>query len=258
MDFATYKDIQPSKLNYKEIIVETEIEKYKKIHKMLYRSLSMMIHDISFLYATTEFDFFELDSDWISINILHTDIFENLITRMYRVFFDNSGNEACSLVGFKCSLIGKMIKDEYKEQILNDIRQLPIESKTYKKKSKKIQDNVIKLRHQYIAHGLISSTDSASVKLVDLKELLEYGCELFQTLSFNVKDFYIGTSDGYGFEAEWKFTYKSSRAFIKYCQLSSTYISDIYCEYNEYCPKEVQDRLNEIIQELNTSKKRCI
>lgn len=81
MDFATYKDTQPSKLNYKEIIVETEIEKYKKIHKMLYRSLSMMIHDISFLYATTEFDFFELDSDWISINILHTDIFENLITR---------------------------------------------------------------------------------------------------------------------------------------------------------------------------------
>lgn len=43
-------------------------------------------------------------------------------------------------------------------------------------------------------------------ELLDLKELLENGCELFQTLSFNVEDFYRGTSDGYGFEAEWKYT----------------------------------------------------
>lgn len=210
-----------------------------------------MIHDVSFIAACVELEDFDLNFDWITIKFLHQDIFENLIMRTYRVFFDKSGQDVYSLMHFKNCVIGELIKPEYRQQLVDKIRLLPIEDKFYKSKMNAIRDNLVPLRNQYIGHGMLNPSSNEKVDLVDLKELLENGCELFQTLSFNVEDFYRGTSDGYGFEAEWKYTYSSAKAFIKLSKLSSKYITDVSCKYAKYCPEDVKERIKLVIRELN-------
>lgn len=242
-------------MNYKEVIVEQKISDYIAIHKHLYRTLSSMIFDISFLEACVDLQDPELESDWISVKFLHRDIFENLITKTYRAFFDNHGPDTTNLFKFKNLLLREFIKPEYRQTILETIRALPIESDEFKPRKVLLERNLLELRSGYIAHGLLNASDTACIDLRDIRQLVEYGCEFFQKLSFEPRSFYsFFEGDGFDFSKEFAFTHASTRNFIKYHYLSSQYISGIQCEFTEDCSPKTKEKLLQTIGELNSSK----
>lgn len=164
-------------MNYRDVIYEEKQEEYKKMHKIMYRTLGNMIFDISFIEASVSLQDNELGHDFITISFLHRNVFENLITKMYRGFFDNSGSDTINLMKFKNKVIKEYIKEEYKQEILDDIKKLPIEDKIYKRKFEIIKKNVDIIRDKYIAHGILDPKESSKVDLKDIKELLKNGCE---------------------------------------------------------------------------------
>lgn len=242
-------------MNYKEVIIPEKIEEYKKQHKLFYQSLSSMIFDISFIEACCELQDADLDYDLITIKFLYRDLFENLISKVYRCFFDNSGANSINLFNYKNNVIGAFLKSEYKQTVIEQIALLPIEDVEYKKQKDELGRNVFSLRREFIAHRLLSTSDTSQVDLKDIKKLVEYGCQLFQTLSFEPRDFYsFFEGDGNDFSKEFKYTYESTRRFIKNSYLSSKYITNINCQISEECDETIKKRIESIVNELNSTR----
>lgn len=216
-----------------------------------------MIFDISFIEASVSLQDNELGHDFITISFLHRNVFENLITKMYRGFFDNSGSDTTNLMKFKNKVIKEYIKEEYKQEILDDIKKLPIEDKIYKRKFEIIKKNVDIIRDKYIAHGILDPMESSEVDLKDIKELLKNGCELFQHLSFDVKSFYnpLLEGDGTNFENEFEYTAASTQKFIKHSFLTSGFIDKIECTYVEHCNAGVRNRLEKVLSDINSNRR---
>lgn len=240
-------------MNYREVIRPEYIEEYKEQHKIFYRALSSMIFDISFLEACVELQDRELNSDWITIKFLHRNIFENLISKVYRCFFDNSGRDSITLFGFKNNVVGRFIKEEYRTPIVEDISKLSMEYGDFTKRKMDLAQNLLAIRRSFVAHRLLITEDDAVVDLTEIKILVEYGQRLFQTLSFEPRDFYsFAEGDGYDFSKEIEYTHKSTREFIKTSFLTSKYIAKINCELQDDCDDAIKDRIYAFIDDLNT------
>ena len=242
-------------MKHSELIKPEFIDRYVEIHKMLYRTLSIMVSDISFIRACVELQDHDLQSDWISIKYLHGAVFENLIIKTYRCFFDNSGSDATNLLKFKNSIIGEFLKEEYVDTIKSQMADLRIDELVFRRTIfERVEKNVTCLRNQYIAHGLINQ-DEATVDLDDIEELLKCGIELFQKLSFETRGFYtFGEGNGYDFSNEISYTRKSLSNLIRYTMLSSTHISKIICEYDSECEEPVLTKVQKLVEEINISK----
>lgn len=242
-------------MNYKDVIIAERLEDYIASHKKLYRTLSSMIFDISFLEACVELQDHDLDYDLITIKFLHRDVFENLITKLYRGFFDNSGQHTTNLFKFKNQVLREFIKPEYYDTIFKSICELPIESAEYKPYKQLLERNILGLRAGYIAHGLDNPSDSATVHLKDVRKLVEYGCELFQKLSFEPKGFYsFFEGDGYDFSKEFSYTGTSTRSFMKYAILSSKHISNITCQVRSDCDTATKEKIDKLVSDINIEK----
>lgn len=242
-------------MNYKDIIYPQHIEAYKTQHKIFYQALSSTIFDIAFLKSCVALQDRELNSDWITVKFLHRDLFENLISKIYRLFFDTKGSDTTNILKYKNSVLGIYIKGEYREVLKDSVKDLSILSPEYKTKFDKLKDNVIALRNGYIGHRLLSASDTAEIDLNDIEQLVKNGCELFQTLSFEPKDFYsFIEGDGHDFSKEFTFTDSLTRKFILHTFLTSKFITKIQCEFDEWCPDDVKDRMKTIIDELNTDR----
>ena len=244
-------------MKHTDVIYPQYIDDYVETHKILYRTLSKMISDISFIKACCDLQDVEMEYDWISIKYLHGAIFEGLILRTCKCFFDNSGKDATNLFGFKNSVIGRYLKEEYRDQIKNPVAALHIEDKSYKSKLNDIRDNCLSLRDNFIAHGLLTTNDNAVVDLNDIRELVDYGIELFQVLSFEPGNFYnwLKEGDGYDFSKEIAYTQKSLSNFIRYTMLSSKYISEVDCKISADCEASMVRKIEAMIKEINSSKK---
>lgn len=242
-------------MKHSDVIKPEFIEQYVETHKMLYSTLSIMISDISFIEACINLQDGELGTDWISIRYLYRSIFETLILRTYRCFFDNSGKDSTNIFKFKNDIIADFLKDEYRDKVKGNIKELKIEDKIYKKSVlPNLKKNVSCLRDKYIAHGILND-DTAEVNLQDIKELLNNGCELFQALSFEPKNFYtFFEGDGYDFSREIAYTQKSLENIIKYTMLSSNYIKSINCTFAPDSNEYVKKRMGEIVDEINRAK----
>ncbi len=197
----------------------------------------------------------DIQADWISIKYLHGTVFENLIIKTYRCFFDNSGTDATNLLKFRNSIIGEYLKEEYTDIVKSQLKGLKIDDQVFRRTTlKRVENNVTRLRNQYIAHGLINQ-DEATVDLNDIEELLNCGIELFQRLSFKPRGFYtIFEGDGYDFSKEITYTRKSLSNLIRYTMLSSTHISKIKCEYDSECEAPILTKVHKIVDEINNSK----
>lgn len=239
-------------MDYRDIIVEEKQEEYKEIHKIIYKTLSRMIFNISFIEASTQLQDSDIDYDKITMYFLHKNIFENLITMVYRGFFDD-GIDSTNLIRFKNRVISEYLKDEYRGDIIKSIKSLAIEDKQYKKKIEVLKKNVEEIRNNFIAHGLLEAKDGSIVDLTDIKELVKHGCELFKHLSFNVRTFYnpITEGDGLGFDEEFTFTEKLTERFVKHNFLTSSWISYINCEYGDCFDEKAIKRLQDIVEEIN-------
>ncbi len=250
-------------MNYKEAIRLESVDEYKELHKLFYRTLSSMIFDISFIEACSNLQSRtpDINSDWISIKFLFRDVYENLLIKVSRCFFDNSGSDAINLFGFKNKVVGGFIEEKYRCALIKQIAGLPMEDKLYKVKINNLKHNVLGLRDQYIAHGLIArQSDELSVDLKDIKELVKNGCQLFQVLSFDPPlDFYSWIEgDGYDFSREFYFTKTSTELFVKYSMLSSRKILEIACVYDEYIEKEEREAILKIVADINDEKREHI
>ena len=238
-------------MNYKDIILEQYIEDYKEQHKIFYHTLSSMIYDMAFLQTAYDLQNWEIHHDFITLKMLYRNVFENLIIKVYRCFFDH-GNSSTNILSFKNKVLGLFLREEYRQYVKDNITQLPIESKEFKVKIEELRNNYYSIRNGYIGHRLLNASDNAVVDLKDIKQLVEYGCELLQALSFEPSDFYSFTEgDGVDFSKEIETTKSISYNFIMHSFLTSSYITKIECEIDELCPKDIRERLEEIIQELN-------
>lgn len=240
-------------MNYKDIILERYIEDYKEQHRIFYHTLNSMIYDIAFLQNAYNLQDCEIHHDFITLKMLYRNIFENLITKVYRCFFDNSGNSSTNILKYKNKVLRQYLREENRQPIINNVNQLHIESKEFKVRFEELRNNYKSIRNGFIGHRLLDASDDAVVDLEDIKQLVEYGCELLQTLSFDPGDFYSFTEgDGFDFSKEIETTKSLSYKFIMHSFLTSSYITKIECEVDELCPKDIRDRLEKIIQKLNT------
>lgn len=244
-------------MNYREVIKSEYIEEYKEQHRIFYCALSSMIFDISFLETCVELQDHELDSDWITIKFLHRNLFENLISKVYKCFFDNSGKDSITLFRFKNNIVHRFIKEEYQTQILDNISKLSSEYDDFTKRKTNLEENLLALRRSFVAHRLLITDDDAVVDLREIKMLVEYGQKLFQTLSFRPLDFYsFAEGDGYDFSKEIEYTRQSLSKFIKTSFLTSKYIAKIDCELQDDCDDAIKERICAIISDLNTKKQK--
>lgn len=246
-------------MKHTEVIKPEYIDEYVETHRMLYRTLSIMISDVNFIKACVDLNDVELHHDWISLKYLHGVVFEDLIMRTYKAFFDNKGTDATNLFKFKNSVKGKYLKPEYVDRVKVDIATSRLEAdKEYKKtRLEDLSKNIIYLHDKYVGHGILNAKEEFKVNLSDIKELLEYGCELFQRLSFEPKGFYdpLLESDGYDFSREFSYTEKSLSDFIRYTMLSSSYVKSIDCVIDEDCKEfAVGKKLQRMIDDINESK----
>ena len=243
-------------MNYKDVIIAGYIEDYKEQHRIFYQALSSMLYDIAFLQAGFDLQDWEIHYDVITLKMLHRNVFENLISKVHRCFFDGTGNST-SILRYKNNVLGKYLKEDYRQQIRENVKALPIESSGYKSKLKELKENCGAIRNGFVGHRLLDASDNAVVNLDEIKQLVEYGCELFQALSFEPHDFYsFIEGNGFGFDDEIKTTDKLSRNFIFHSFLTSRYITRISCEFEEYCPKDIREKLDTVIQKLNTDRKK--
>ncbi len=229
-------------MNYKEVIIPEKLKEYIEMHKLFYRTLGSMIFDISFIESCCDLNEKGVETDEITLHALYKDVFENLLIKVYRGFFD-SGREATSLFLFKNKVLNEYISDTYKNTLITQIRLLPIENRKYRNKLENIRASVRELRNQYLAHGLIEKqSEDVVVYLADIKELVEKGCELYQVLSFDPPlDFYSWVEGGgTDFKEEFLCTRELTDHFLKCASLSSSFIKSISCEYVELCePEEI-------------------
>lgn len=58
-------------MKHTDVIYPQYIDDYVETHKILYRTLSKMISDISFIKACCDLQDVEMEYDWISIKYLH-------------------------------------------------------------------------------------------------------------------------------------------------------------------------------------------
>ena len=239
-------------MNYKDIIIEQHIEDYKEQHRIFYQTLSSMIYDISFLQNAYDLQDWKILHDFITLKMMYRNIFENLITKVYRCFFDNSGNGSTNIFKYKNKVLKLYLKEEYRQPIIDKIKLLPIESKEFKASFEELRNNYKAIRNGFIGHRLLVTSDDATVDLDDIKQLVEYGCELLQTLSFEPSDFYSFTEgDGFDFSKENETTKSLTYNFIMHSFLTSRYITKIECAFDELCPEDIKERLEKIIQEIN-------
>lgn len=242
-------------MNYKDIILEQHIEDYKEQHRIFYHTLNSMIYDIAFLQTAYDLQDWKIHHDFITLKMLYRNIFENLISKVYRCFFDNSGNSSTNILKYKNKVLRHYLREESRQPIINNVNQLPIESKDFKVKFEELKNNYNSIRNGYIGHRLLNASDDAVVDLKDIKQLVEYGCELLQALSFEPSDFYSFTEgDGFDFSKEIETTKSLSYNFIMHSFLTSSYITKIECEIDKLCPEDIRERLEKTIQELNTCK----
>ena len=242
-------------MNYKDVILEEYVDSYKEQHRIFYSTLSSMIFDMAFLQSCVDLQDRELYSDWITVKCLHHDIFENLISKVYRCFFDNTGTDSTNILTYKNRVSGTYLKSEYREEIKNKIKELPISSIEFKPTLIRLEKNVVALRNGFIGHRLLNASDACAVNLADIQKLVKYACELHQTLSFEPRSFYsFIEGDGYDFSKEFAYTDKSTHSFIAHTFLTSKHIKKINCEFDEDCPKDVKERLETIIQTLNSDR----
>lgn len=242
-------------MNYKNVIEQQYIEDYKELHRIFYSTLSSMIFDMSFLRECVNLQDSELRSDWISVKCLHRDLFENLVSKIYRCFFDNTGSDSTNIFNYKNRVIGVFLKEEYRQEVKDNVATLDIMSLQYKPSLERLKENVVELRNGFIGHRLLSASDVCEVDLNDIQKLVEYACELFQALSFEPRDFYsFIEGDGHDFSKEFAFTESLCKKFITNTFLTSKYITKINCEFDESCPEEIRNRLEKIIQSINTDR----
>ena len=242
-------------MNYKDVILEQYIDNYKEQHRIFYSTLSSMIFDMAFLQACVDLQDRELSSDWITVKGLHRDLFENLILKLYRCFFDLKGSDSTSFLKYKNNVLGVYLKEEYSEQQKDKVKAHPLLSLEYKTKYESIRDNVLALRNGFIGHRLLNASDECEVDLKDIRTLVEYSCDLFQLLSFEPRDFYsFAEGDGHNFSKEFAFTDSLTHNFISHSFLTSRYITKINCEFDEQCPKDVRERLELIIKGINSER----
>lgn len=159
---------------------------------------------------------------------------------------------------FKNQVIGTFLKDQYKQQVVESINMTGFNDRVYKHKLEALKENVLILRDSYIAHGLLvkqNEDEESGVDIRDIKELVEKGCQLFQAISFEPRDFYSWIEgDGYDFSKEFAYTHISTELFIKYVMLSSTHITQIDCQYNEYSTAEEVAKVKSILKDINEEK----
>ena len=242
-------------MNYKDVIVEEYIENYKEQHRIFYHTLSSKIFDMSFLKACVDLQDRELCSDWITIKFLHRDLFENLLSKLYRCFFDNSGNDSTNIFLFKNKVLSFYLKEEYRQEVRETVKLLSISSYEYKPLIDRLEKNVVGLRNGFIGHRLLNAPEECEVDLNDIRKLVESACALLQALSFETRDFYsFVEGDGYDFSKEFAYTESSTRKFIAHTFLTSEYITKVNCDFDEDCPKNVKGRLESIIQIINTNR----
>lgn len=242
-------------MNYKNVILEEHIENYKEQHRIFYSTLSSMIFDMAFLQACVDLQDRELYSDWITVKCLHHDVFENLIAKVYRCFFDESGRDSTNIIKYKSRVVGTYLKEEYRQEMKDKVKALYIFSDEYKPKYNKLKENAVALRNRFIGHRLMNVSDECEVDLADIRKLVDYACELHQTLSFEPRSFYsLVEGDGYDFSKEFAYTEKSTHDFIAHTFLTSKHIKKINCEFDEDCPKDIKERLEAIIQTLNNDR----
>ena len=134
-------------MKHAEVIKPEYIDRYVDIHKILYRTLSIMVSDISFIRACVELQDHDFQSDWISIKYLHSTVFESLIIKTYRCFFDNSGTGATNLLKFRNSIIGEYLKEEYTDIVKSQLKGLKIDDLVFRRTTlKRVENNVTRLR----------------------------------------------------------------------------------------------------------------
>ena len=244
-------------MKHTDVLKKEYIEEYENTHRMLYRTLSMMISDISYLeaYFKSIDDQFEL-FDWTSLFHLQTAIFESLIIKTYRLFYDDTYNDNKTIYRFKNKIMGNLINERFKDDLINEINQIP---KIDDHKTEAFKKNIIILRNKNIAHGTIDF-NLAQVCLQDIKDFHKYGCKMFQKLSFEPANFYEEKYDGvgYDFEKENIYTKKAYFELLNYVALSSSYITSIKCDLAPYCDDDVMKKINNIIEEINKAKKETI
>ena len=237
------------------MIKETEIEKYKEQHKIFYNALNSMIFDIAFIEACVDLEDRKLCNDWITIKILHRNIFENLISKVHRCFFDNTENDSITLFQFKNNVIGKFLKPEYRNEIRDITKKVSLTFDDFKNRKKVLETNIRFIRHHFIAHRQLTIENAAIADLNEIKMLVEYGQLLFQTLSFGPLDFYsLMEGNGYDFSKETDFLHKSTQQFIKTSFLTSKYITKIHCDFDDTCNDSEKQRLQTIIDDLNSNR----
>ena len=242
-------------MNYKDVIIEQYIENYKEQHRIFYSTLSSMIFDMAFLKACVDLQDRELYSDWITVKCLHRDLFENLVSKVYRCFFDKTGGDSTNILLYKNRVSGTYLKSEYREEIRETLKGLNIFSLEFKPTWMKLEKNIVALRNGFIGHRLLTASDNCEVDLTDIRKLVEYAFELHQALSFEPRSFYSAIEgDGYDFSKELAYTEKSTHNFIAHTFLTSKHIKKINCEFDEDCPKDIKERLKAIIQDLNSER----
>lgn len=240
---------------YKDVIEQQYIDDYKKLHRIFYSTLSSMIFDMAFLKECVNLQDNELNSDWISVKFLHRDLFENLISKVYRCFFDNTGTDSTNIFIYKNRVSGTFLKEEHREEIRNTLKGLNIFSLEFKPTLMRLERNIVALRNGFIGHRLLNASDGHEVDLTDIRKLVDYACELFQALSFKPCDFYsFFEGDGHDFSKEFVFTEDLTKKFIAHTFLTSKYITKINCEFDETCPEDIRIRLEKIIQTINTDR----
>lgn len=240
---------------YKDVIEQQYIDDYKKLHRIFYSTLSSMIFDMAFLKECVNLQDNELNSDWISVKFLHRDLFENLISKVYRCFFDNTGTDSTNIFIYKNRVSGTFLKEEHRGEIRNTLKGLNIFSLEFKPTLMRLERNIVALRNGFIGHRLLNASDGYEVDLTDIRKMVDYACELFQALSFEPCDFYsFFEGDGHDFSKEFFFTENLTKKFIAHTFLTSKYITKINCEFDETCPEDIRIRLEKIIQTINTDR----
>ena len=172
---------------YRNVIREDKITDYIKLHKKFYRELSFVNTDILFMEKVYDFPFGKLGLSYEALyyQYILENTFQYLIVKLHRITNDNSEG-VLTFRNFKNKVISEFLKDEFKEKVIHESKEIKLEET--------MTNKIREFRHDYFAHKNIKFfNDIFAEQDIYFSEVQKYVFalnDLFKVFSFEVEDQY--------------------------------------------------------------------
>jgi len=176
-----------------EYIMPEYGREYYRYHSSIYINICRMFWNISFIKKTLRLqrEGMICYGDIAIINI-YRDEFELLVLRLHKLIYDND-KDTITLQKLKNNMMNKYVKNEKKQELLRQLKNLPIEKHEIKSMRDRVEKSVRILRKKCIAHSLNGEIEEVEVRIDDIEGIVMAAWDSLRILS---KDLTAVYNDG--------------------------------------------------------------